>query len=512
MDEGEEDHSVDVSQCVTKLREQRVNMVQSEAQYEFLYKTVAQVLCLRSYPVDKVKLKQEWKELRKNDGKLLQATYEDLCESVTLDEMDIESIIKNQGEEGKNREGSDIPEDRYRPKLASGDYINAVYIDTYKKTGGMIMTQMPTPETVNQFLRLILQEQCHVVVMMNEENQEDTSQFKYWPAYGKATQIGDVFVETEEILEKGSYLAIKLTLSDLRQNDLSFNLRLYQFSKWKSGDTCPKSEVECLSLIRHVIGETDESYSGRILVHCLNGSERSGLFSALYNLLEKLNYEGVVSVVNTVRKIKSRRAKAVPDLAQFRFIFACLVYYIDNFGDEIKYKPDESERKRSRGSSGLNRLSQMYAKPDKKKNRKSQLYAKPDKKKKSELYAKPEKKRKSVLFAKSDKKKKGKSAEESVELVIDEQVACGSGSEDGATGNDRAASGSGVQVVCSTTDKKQTTGRDSKGETTMYDNAGYNKTEQESKEVVVTIDNPNMNNVDNVNILVEGNELTAEFK
>ena len=35
--------------------------------------------------------------------------FQDLCESVTLDKKDIESIVKNQGEDGKNREGSDIP-------------------------------------------------------------------------------------------------------------------------------------------------------------------------------------------------------------------------------------------------------------------------------------------------------------------------------------------------------------------------------------------------------------------
>ena len=46
-------------------------------------------------------------------------------------------------------------------------------------------------------------------------------------------------------------------------------MRLYQFAAWKSGDASPKSEVACLSLIRHVLGETGESYSGRILVHCL---------------------------------------------------------------------------------------------------------------------------------------------------------------------------------------------------------------------------------------------------
>ena len=52
----------------------RISVLQD--QYEFLYKTVAQVLCLRSYPVDKENLKKEWKELRKDDGKLIQTTYE----------------------------------------------------------------------------------------------------------------------------------------------------------------------------------------------------------------------------------------------------------------------------------------------------------------------------------------------------------------------------------------------------------------------------------------------------
>ena len=52
--------------------------------------------------------------------------------------------------------------------------LHKILLQTYKKKEGMIVTQMPTPETVNQFLRLILQEQCHVAVMMNEENPDDT--------------------------------------------------------------------------------------------------------------------------------------------------------------------------------------------------------------------------------------------------------------------------------------------------------------------------------------------------
>ena len=47
-------------------------------------------------------------------------------------------------------------------------------LQTYKRQNGLIMTQMPTPETVNEFLRLIIQENCHFVVMMNDEDWEDT--------------------------------------------------------------------------------------------------------------------------------------------------------------------------------------------------------------------------------------------------------------------------------------------------------------------------------------------------
>ena len=159
---------------------------------------------------------------------------------------------------------------------------------------------------------------------------------------------------------------------------------------------------------------------------------------------------------------------------QFRFIYQCLVYYIENYGEEIKYKPDEQQQKRSRASSGLKRISQMYAKPDKKKKRKSELYAKPDK-----------------------KKKKSQAADDRIELVTGE----------------RAASGSGVQEVYAAVDKKGKKKTDSKGETTVYDNACYNeKGKKKSEEITVTIEHPNVNNVNDVNIVVGENYHSVVYR
>ena len=63
MDEGNEDHSVDVSQCVTRLREQRVNMVQSVVRMYVLYSDQF---------VDKF---QYAKKLRKKRLNMVQSVY-----------------------------------------------------------------------------------------------------------------------------------------------------------------------------------------------------------------------------------------------------------------------------------------------------------------------------------------------------------------------------------------------------------------------------------------------------
>ena len=150
------------------------------------------------------------------------------------------------------------------------------------------------------------------------------------------------------------------------------------------------------------------------------------------------------------------------------------MYYIENYGEEIKYKPDEQQQMRSRASGGLKQINQMYATPDKKKKRKSELYAIPEK-----------------------KTTKRQAADDRIELVT----------------GDPAASGSGLQAVYAAVDKNGKKKTDSKGETAVYDNAGYNeKGKKKSEEITVTIEHSNVNNVNDVNILVGENDHSVVYK
>ena len=150
----------------------------------------------------------------------------------------------------------------------------------------------------------------------------------------------------------------------------------------------------------------------------------------------------------------------------------------------------------------------MYAKPDKGKNRKSQLYAKPDKKRKSELYSKPDKKRRSLFFGKADKKKN--TTDERIEMV--DELAPRRVGEQGASGSERAASGSGVQAVYAKVDREVPSQSGSNGEVTVHDNKGFDETGQKSEYINVTIEQNNVDNVDDVNIPIVKNELTDEDK
>ena len=151
--------------------------------------------------------------------------------------------------------------------------------------------------------------------------------------------------------------------------------------------------------------------------------------------------------------------------------------YIENYGTEIKYKPEEKEKpsKQSRGSA-------EYA-----------VSAKQKKKKSSELYAKP------------DKKKKAKSGDKA-NLVNGEPVASGSGDQPlysavnkkakhktDSKGAESAASGSGDQPLYSAVNKKAKQKTDSKGENpanaAVYKNKDEaDNTRSEGEDTVVAVE------------------------
>ncbi|XP_052249615.1 receptor-type tyrosine-protein phosphatase T-like [Dreissena polymorpha] len=161
-DQGKETGNIDIPQCVTNLRAQRVNTVQTSSQYRFLYKLMVEMLVLPSQPVTPEQLSGE------NMG--LKEQYLDLVseESLFPDDNTYKSATSNENQ-SKNRSMDILAADNYRPYLSSyipntTDYINAVIMPSVKLPTRFIITQSPLEHSFVDFCRLICEKEIELII------------------------------------------------------------------------------------------------------------------------------------------------------------------------------------------------------------------------------------------------------------------------------------------------------------------------------------------------------------
>ncbi|KAK2140115.1 hypothetical protein LSH36_1478g00037 [Paralvinella palmiformis] len=76
----------------------------------------------------------------------------------------------------KNRNYELIPHNAdglFLSRSKTGNYINAVSVDSFKAHDSYIVTQMPLPDTINDFWQLIIEQGCQAIVMLNDMSTED---------------------------------------------------------------------------------------------------------------------------------------------------------------------------------------------------------------------------------------------------------------------------------------------------------------------------------------------------
>ncbi|KAI2668638.1 Receptor-type tyrosine-protein phosphatase delta [Labeo rohita] len=194
----------------------------------------------------------------------------------------------------KNRYANVIAYDHTRVALSNndgvpgGDYINANFIDGYRRQGAYIATQGPMPDTFSDFWRMVWEQHSANIIMITKLEEKSRNKCdQYWPSRGTET-YGLMQVNLLDTVELATYCVRTFALFKL----------------------------SCLSLL-------------------IAGVGRTGCFIVIDAMLERVKQEKTIDVYGHVTLMRSQRNYMVQTEEQYVFIYDALLEAVSCGNTEV---------------------------------------------------------------------------------------------------------------------------------------------------------------------------------
>ncbi|XP_027976106.1 receptor-type tyrosine-protein phosphatase C isoform X3 [Eumetopias jubatus] len=348
----EAENKVDVYGYVVKLRRQRCLMVQVEAQYILIHQALVEYNQFGETEVSLSELHSYLFNMKKRDPPSepspLEAEFQRLPSYRSWRTQHAGNQEQNKN---KNRNSYIIPYDFNRVSLkhelemskesehdsdeSSDDdsdseetsrYINASFIMSYWKPEVMIAAQGPLKETIGDFWQMIFQRKVKVIVMLTQlKNRDQEACAQYWEE--EKQTYGDVQVDMKDTQQSSAYTLRVFELRHSKRKD-SRTVYQYQYNNWNVGEL-PAEPKELISMIQTLKEKLPKNSTegnkhhknAPLLIHCRDGSQQTGLFCALLNLLESAETEEVIDVFQVVKSLRRARPGMVPTFEQYQFLY-----------------------------------------------------------------------------------------------------------------------------------------------------------------------------------------------
>uniref|UniRef100_A0A669CZQ3 Receptor-type tyrosine-protein phosphatase epsilon n=1 Tax=Oreochromis niloticus TaxID=8128 RepID=A0A669CZQ3_ORENI len=339
------EQKIDVFGFVSKIREQRSQLIQTDMQYSFVYQALLEYYLYGDTELDVSSLEGHLQKLHNtfNDGDRigLEEEFKKLTNMRIMKEnMRTGNLPANMK---KNRLQITLPAAAARIVILSmrrgqeyTDYVNASFIDGYRHKDYYIATQGPLQHTVEDFWRMVWEWKCHSIVMLTElQEREQDKCCQYWPTEDSVT-YGDYTVELkgDTLCETFSLRDLVLTFVPEKQTRM---IRHFHFHGWPEIGI-PAEGKGMIDIIAAVQKQQQQSGNHPIVVHCSAGAGRTGTFIALSNILERVKAEGLLDVFQTVKSLRMQRPHMVQTVEQYDFCYRVVQDFVDIFSDYANFK------------------------------------------------------------------------------------------------------------------------------------------------------------------------------
>nr|XP_056723657.1 receptor-type tyrosine-protein phosphatase F isoform X2 [Euleptes europaea] len=330
--------TVDIYGHVTCMRSQRNYMVQTEDQYIFIHEALLEAATCGNTEVPA-------RNLFAHIQKLSQVPP---GESVTAMELEFK-LLANSKAHTSRFISANLPCNKFKNRLVNimpyeltrvclqpirgvegSDYINASFVDGYRQQKAYIATQGPLAETTEDFWRMLWEHNSTIVVMLTKLREMGREKcHQYWPAE-RSARYQYFVVDPMAEYNMPQYILREFKVTDARDGQ-SRTIRQFQFTDWPEQGV-PKTGEGFIDFIGQV-HKTKEQFGqdGPISVHCSAGVGRTGVFITLSIVLERMRYEGVVDMFQTVKTLRTQRPAMVQTEDQYQLCYRAALEYLGSF-------------------------------------------------------------------------------------------------------------------------------------------------------------------------------------
>ncbi|KAK1163993.1 receptor-type tyrosine-protein phosphatase C isoform X1 [Acipenser oxyrinchus oxyrinchus] len=354
MIEGlEAEDCVDVYGYVVRLRRQRCLMVQVEAQYILIHQALLEHYKFGETELALSELHSSLNTLKARDPptepSLLEAEFQRLPKP-----RNFQSVGQHEDNTNKNRYSTVVPYDYNRVLIKLEDemsqdtdheedtedssdeesddedstkYINASYINGYWSKRSLIAAQGPLPNTIEDFWHMIFQKKAKVIVMLTDCKEGDKDYCaSYWG--DEKTLYGEIEVEVTDCNKASGYTVRAIEIRHTKGKETR-KIYQYYYHMW-SGLDLPEGSQELVAMIKSIKQKIpsksahDNSKQDKnvpLVVHCNDGATRTGIFCALWNLMNSAETEGVVDVFQTVKALRKQRPGLLTSFEHYMFLY-----------------------------------------------------------------------------------------------------------------------------------------------------------------------------------------------
>lgn len=335
LERARHERTVDIYGHVTCLRAQRNYMVQTEDQYIFIHDALLEAVICGDTEVPARNLHAHIQKLMRIDS----------IENITGMELEFKKLANMKADSSrfvsaslpcnkhKNRLVHILPYESSRVCLTprdGSDYINASFVDGYRYRAAYIATQGPLPDTTDDFWRMLWEHNSTIIVMLTKLKEMGREKcHQYWPS-DRSVRYQCFVVDPIAEYNMPQYILREFKVTDARDG-ASRTVRQFQFTDWPEQGV-PKSGEGFIDFLGQV-HKTKEQFGqdGPITVHCSAGVGRTGVFITLSTVLERMQYEGVVDVFQTVRTLRTQRPAIVQTEDQYEFCYRAALEYLGSF-------------------------------------------------------------------------------------------------------------------------------------------------------------------------------------